>query len=72
MTNEQIAFGLNEIALTLRYWLEWNQRERDREPHLTTDDGTSVICVPPHWPTRGGLKIWAETMEAARDSIISR
>lgn len=72
MTNEQAAFGLNEIALNLRYWLDWNKKERDREPHLTTDDDTSLICVPPTWPRRGQLKLWAETMEAARDALTDK
>lgn len=66
---EQLAFGLNEIALTLRYWLDWNRKERDNEPNLTTDDSTSVIVVPPHWPYRGGLTLWAETLDAARDAL---
>lgn len=58
------AFGLGEIALNLRYWMTWNKRDRDKEG-LTTDENTSIMCVPPHWPSHGQFKLWAETMEVA-------
>lgn len=67
MTPDDIAFGLNEIALNLKSWLEHNRRERDQES-LPTDDSTCIMC-PPVWPTRGALKLWVETVEAARDSM---
>jgi hypothetical protein len=68
MQRGEIEFGLNEIAINLRFWLNWNQKERDRE-NLTTNDDTAIICVPPNWPSRGAFKLWAETIEAARDAL---
>lgn len=67
MTRDQIAFSLNEISLNLRSWLDSNQKERDGEG-MSTDDDTCIM-VPPHWPARGALKLWIETIEAARDRI---
>lgn len=64
----ETASGLNEIALCLRHWLDWNKRDRDLE-RLTTSDETMIMCVPPTWPSRGQLKLWAETIEAARDQL---
>lgn len=58
------AFGIGQIALNLRYWLEWNKASRDRE-NLRTDPDIAILAVPPHWPTRGQLRLWAETMETA-------
>lgn len=58
------AFGLGEIASNLRYWLDWNKLTRDREK-LNTDPDTAILAVPPHWPTRGQLQLWAETIETA-------
>lgn len=67
MTPDDIAFGLHEIALNLKSWLDHHQAERDRE-NLRTDDDTCIMC-PPVWPARGALKLWVETIEAARDSM---
>lgn len=67
LTPDDIAFGLNEIALNLKSWLDHNQRERDHE-NLPTNDDTCIMC-PPVWPARGALKLWVETVEAARDRM---
>jgi hypothetical protein len=67
MTPDDIAFGLNEISLTLKSWLDFNQRERDNES-LPTNDDTMIMC-PPVWPARGALKLWVETIDAARDRM---
>lgn len=67
MTPDDIAFGLNEIALNLKSWLRHNEWERKRE-NLPTDDDTCIMC-PPVWPARGAIKLWVETIEAARDGM---
>lgn len=58
------VFGLGEIAANLRYWTSWNKRDRAKE-NLTTDENTSIMCVPPHWPSHGQITLWAETIELA-------
>lgn len=58
------AFGIGEIAANLRYWLDWNKTIRERE-NLRVDPDIAILAVPPHWPTRGQLQLWAETMETA-------
>jgi hypothetical protein len=64
--NEELSKALKLQADILGYWLTWNKRMRDLED-LNTEEGTAVLCVPPHWPTRATLRIWSETMaEAAK------
>lgn len=67
MTPDDIAFGLNEIALNLKSWLRHHQGEREQEG-LPMDDDTCIMC-PPVWPARGAIKLWVETVEAARDKM---
>ena len=35
-----------------QWWLDWNLSKRNAE-NLKTDDGTAIMCVPPHWPSHG-------------------
>lgn len=63
---EATLIGLDAIAAQIKSWLEWNKAERDREPHLTTDDGTSIMALPvPYWPSRGQFRVWIEAIESA-------
>jgi hypothetical protein len=52
---------LNEIALTLEYWLQSQKLQRDKE-HIATSDDTHIISVPSSWPTRGTLKEWIKVL----------
>ena len=63
--DKRLRIALNEMALTIRRWLDWNKDERDREG-LETTDGTHIIALPvSYWPSRGALTVWAETLEQA-------
>ena len=65
MEREETAARLDGLAGLFQHWLDWNQKERDAEK-LSTDDGTHVISVPPHWPSRGSLKHWIDTIRSAQ------
>ena len=60
--NEQ----LNEIAIQVQQWLDWQEKERDAE-WLLCDDGTHMMRVPV-WPTRGTLKAWVVVLKTPNAS----
>lgn len=61
------------MADQVRSWLEWNKKQRDAEPHLTTDDGTHIMCLPvPYWPSRGAFETWVKTLEESAKRLESK
>lgn len=68
MNQGETVFALDQIVDVINHWLTWNANERNAEK-LVTDDSTYVVCVPPHWPTRGTLKTWREAIASGRDLI---
>lgn len=58
----EVEMRLSLLRDYFAWWLEWNAMSRNTE-NLPTDDHTHIICVPPHWPSRGALKHWIETLD---------
>lgn len=66
--DSELADALKIQAAILQYWLTWNKRLRDQAA-MSTDDGTAIITVPPHWPTHGQFRVWSETMAEAASRL---
>ncbi len=66
MTKDKMIFNLGEAAAMLNWWLDFNYLTRKRDGLLTDD---STMIEPPESVTIRTLKVWIETLEAARRSI---
>ena len=66
MDREQANATIENMIAMLRYWKNWNKRERDLEK-LSTDDDTAIITVPPHWPTHGQIDHWIAALEKLQE-----
>jgi hypothetical protein len=68
--NDELRSGLTVVAAQIRAWLDWDKRQRDKEPHLTTDDGTSIMALPvPFWPTHGAFENWIKLFQQCHDAL---
>jgi hypothetical protein len=61
---ERTITRLEALRDLFAYWLRWNKRERDAEK-LASNDDTHIMVVPPHWPTRGSIQAWVDTIDSA-------
>ncbi len=67
LTPHGVAFGLGEISLQIKGWLEFNEAEY-RNDGLSVNDDTFIV-TPPVWPTRLQLQRWIEAFDAAVEII---
>lgn len=53
---------LDHIADSLQTWIDWEERNgpADEDKH---------IMSPPTWPTFGQVRLWVETLRAAKSRI---
>lgn len=53
--------ALNEIAIQVQSWLDWQEQERIKEK-LSISEDTHLMRVPV-WPSRGQLKEWVRVLK---------
>jgi len=59
-----LVIGLNEIERQVKYWVEFDLKQRDAEGLETTD--ATHIMSPPGWPSHGQLKAWVKCLKEAQ------